>query len=448
VYNEPVNKPIIALATPPLKGALAIIRVSGEGVFAITDKFFSKTISGTSERSIFLGTFSDKDKPVDFVVLLAYPGPNTMTGEDIVEIIPHGSMLICNQIIQAYIGEGATYATRGEFSSRAFFNGKMDLVEAEAVNDMINATTVEAKDLAFFSLKGETSKLLQPLKKEIADLLSLVEVNIDFPEYTDIEEASDNKIVDGVTAIRQDIAQLLKDGREGKIIVEGVKVAIVGEPNVGKSSLLNALLDEEKALVSDIPGTTRDVVEGELSVHGVALHLLDTAGIRTSDDQVEKLGVALSEKTIEEADVVVLVVDAREKTFTKEESDIRDLAKDKHLIICYNKDDLIDDKDPSKLYVSALKKDIEPLKNAIYDSLSLNDESFSSPRLTNARELGILRQIDSDLAQASTDAKQGQPMDIVSVNLQAAYNASRQLLGEDVTTDLTDEIFSRFCVGK
>lgn len=443
-----MNKPIIALATPPLKGALAIIRISGEGVFSITDRFFSKTIAGTSERSIFLGTFSDKGKPVDFVVLLAYPGPNSMTGEDIVEIIPHGSMLICNQIVQAYIGEGASYATRGEFSSRAFFNGKMDLIEAEAVNDLINATTAEAKDLAFFSLKGETSKLIGPLKKGIADLLSLVEVNIDFPEYTDIEEASDHKIIARVASIRREIAKLLKDGQEGKIIVEGIKVAIVGEPNVGKSSLLNALLNEEKALVSDIPGTTRDVVEGELSVHGVALHLLDTAGIRNSEDRVEKLGVALSEKTIEEADVVILVVDAREKVLTKEESDIKERAKGKHLIVCYNKDDLVKEKDPQKLYVSALKKDIEPLKEAIYDCLSLSDESFSTPRLTNARELGILRQIDSDLKQAATDAKEGQPMDIVSVNLQTAYNASRQLLGEDVTTDLTDEIFSRFCVGK
>jgi tRNA modification GTPase len=449
VYNEPVDKPIIALATPPLKGALAVIRTSGEGIFEITDRFFSKKVSGTKERGMMLGTFYDANhQTIDFVVLLVYPGPKTMTGEDIVEIIPHGSMVIVNQIIQAYIGAGCVYATRGEFSSRAFFNGKMDLIEAEAVNDLINATTVEAKNLAFLSLNGSTSKLVEPLKKEIADLLALVEVNIDYPEYTDIEQANDEKIQKEVKRIRLDIAGLIKSGREGQIIKEGVKVAIVGEPNVGKSSLLNALLGEEKAIVSDIPGTTRDVVEGELSIHGVALHLLDTAGIRSSKNKIEQLGVALSEKTIDQADVVILVLDAREKEPTLKEKAIMKLAAKKHLILCYNKDDLIAAKDPQKLYVSALKHDIEPLKEAIYSSLSLGEESFATPSLSNARELGLLKQIDSDLEQAGKDAGAGEPVDIVSVSLQSAYNGARQLLGEDITTDLTDEIFSRFCVGK
>lgn len=448
-YNVPVSTPIIALATPPLKGALAVIRTSGDSIFEITDKFFSKKLTGLKERGLFLGTFSDANhQAIDYVVVLAYPGPKTMTGEDVVEIIPHGSMVIVNQIIQAYIGEGATYATRGEFSSRAFFNGKMDLVEAEAVNDLINATTVEAKNLAFLSLKGDTSKLVEPLKKEIADLLALLEVNIDYPEYTDIEQANDQKVISSIAPIRSRIASLIANGEDGQIIKEGIKVAIVGEPNVGKSSLLNALLGEEKAIVSDIPGTTRDVVEGELSVHGVALHLLDTAGMRNSKNQIERLGVALSEKTLAAADVVVLVLDAREKKPTKEEENIIKLAKSKHLILCYNKDDLISVKDPQKLYVSALRKDIEPLKEAIYASLNLTNEAFSTPSLSNARELGLLKQIDSDLATAADDAKNGQPVDIISTSLQSAYNESRQLLGEDITTDLTDEIFSRFCVGK
>ena len=444
-----MDRPIIALATPPLKGALAVIRTSGEGVFAITDELFSKKISGIKERGLFVGEMHNAEgKRIDQVVVLAYPGPKTMTGEDVVEIIPHGSMLIVNEIIEAYEAKGCSYATRGEFSSRAFYNGKMDLVEAEAVNDLINATTIESKDLALKSLSGEASKLLKPIKDRIASLMALIEVGIDFPEYTDVEEASAAKIAKESKEIKKDVDALIADAHDGQIIKGGVNVAIVGEPNVGKSSILNALLEEEKAIVSDIPGTTRDIVEGDISVHGVPLHLLDTAGIRASKDKIEEIGVTLSEKSIERADVVVLVLSAAENQMSQKEKEIVELAKDKRLILCYNKEDLAASKDEKKLYVSALNKNVEPLKEEIYKTLNLSEESFSKPSLSNPRQIGLLRQISENMREVSIDADNNAPMDLLSVNLQAAYHAAQDILGETGAADVQDEIFSRFCVGK
>ena len=444
-----MDRPIIALATPPLKGALAVIRTSGEGVFAITDELFSKKISGIKERGLFVGEMHNAEgKRIDQVVVLAYPGPKTMTGEDVVEIIPHGSMLIVNEIIEAYEAKGCSYATRGEFSSRAFYNGKMDLVEAEAVNDLINATTIESKDLALKSLSGEASKLLKPIKDRIASLMALIEVGIDFPEYTDVEEASAAKIAKESKEIKKDVDALIADAHDGQIIKGGVSVAIVGEPNVGKSSILNALLEEEKAIVSDIPGTTRDIVEGDISVHGVPLHLLDTAGIRASKDKIEEIGVTLSEKSIEKADVVVLVLSAAENQMSQKEKEIVELAKGKRLILCYNKEDLAASKDEKKLYVSALNNNVEPLKEEIYKTLNLSEESFSKPSLSNPRQIGLLRQISENMREVSIDADNNAPMDLLSVNLQAAYHAAQDILGETGAADVQDEIFSRFCVGK
>lgn len=438
---------IVALATAPFRSALALIRVSGDEAFSITDQIFTKKVSGTTKRQMFFGTIKDNGQDIDLVVLLAYPAPHTMTGEDVVEISCHGSPLIANQIIECYIARGARYAARGEFSSRAFYNGKTDLIEAEAVNDLINATTKESKALSLMSLEGKTSKLVEPLKKSLADLLSLVEVNIDYPEFTDIEQANEKTILESMEMIRKQVGELIKGGQEGRIVKDGVKVAIVGEPNVGKSSILNALINEDKAIVSDIPGTTRDVVEGEINLDGVVLHLLDTAGIREHAQNIEKQGIVRSQKAIAEADVVILVADAR-KSLSKEDEKIAKLAKGKIFITVFNKDDLIVKKDPDKLYVSALKKDVEPLKKKIFEELGIEETAFILPSLNNARQLGVLNQIDHCLEEAERDCKASAPIDIVSVNLMAAYNLSRQLLGEDSTMDLTDEIFSRFCVGK
>ncbi len=442
-----MNKPIVALATPPLNSALAVIRASGDGVFSIADQLFSKPVSQTTSRTAYVGYLKDGEKTIDQVVLLAYPSPNSVTGEDVVEICCHGSMLIVGEIVEAFLSRGARYATRGEFTARAFYSGKMDLIEAEAVNDLINATTKESKNLALLSLEGKTSKLVAPLKEKIASLLALLEVNIDYPEYTDIEEANSTKIIEEATKIREDLSSLIAQGEQGKVIRQGVKTALVGLPNAGKSSVLNALLEQEKAIVSSIPGTTRDVVEGDISIKGVPFHLLDTAGIREAKDVIESIGVERSKKVVEEADVVVLVVDG-EKGLLPQDDEIIKQAKGKKLIVCYNKSDLINNKDEEKVYTCAIKGDVDALKERLFACLGIGESSFLTPSFGNERELGLLKEIDGYLKQAQEEAQEGLSPDLISVSLQEAYNASRKLLGEEPTQDLSEEIFSRFCVGK
>ena len=303
-------EPIIALATPPLKSALALIRLSGDGVFEAVAKSMRKDPENFSKKKIWVGYLYHEEEIIDEVVAFVYPAPNSFTGEDVVEISSHGSMIIVKEILTHFYAMGIRQAVNGEFSSRAFYNGKVDLVEAEAINDMINATTKESKNLALLSLKGDTSKLIFPILNWIDETLAALEVNIDYPEYTDIEETNFKEIKVQIEEKISDLKKLIKEGNQGKIIRNGIKIALIGEPNVGKSSLLNALLNEDKAIVSHIPGTTRDVVEGDLSLNGIPLHLLDTAGIRESDDYVETLGILKSRKSIEEADLVIWLSDA------------------------------------------------------------------------------------------------------------------------------------------
>ena len=438
---------IVALATAPLKSALAIIRVSGDDAFKIVSKCFSKDITNIKERTLLFGNIVNEDKVIDEVVLAIYKGPKSFTGEDLVEIICHGSILIANEIIELLIKFGARYATNGEYSSRAFLNNKIDLIQAEAINDVINATTKEAKELSILSLKGKTSELIIPLKKRIADVLALIEVNIDYPEYEDIEVANKSHVIELVDELIPQIDSLVSDGQKGLIIKEGIKVALVGKPNVGKSSLLNALLGESKAIVTDIAGTTRDIVEGEINLNGVVLHLLDTAGIRSTGDKIENIGVNKSKETIEKADLVIILLDASNE-LDIEDKQIIELCKDKPHIIVYNKSDKLDSKADDKLYISALNNDISKLKDAIYNELGLKEESFRTPSLNNVRQLGLLKSAKESLSKAKEDANNDLPVDLLSVSLMDAYNAILEILGEYNQRDISKEIFSRFCVGK
>ena len=440
---------IVALATAPLKSALHIIRVSGDDCFDIVSKCFSKDIRDIKERTLLVGHILDGEKIVDEVVVAIYKGPKSFTGEDLVEIICHGSVLIANEIISLLLSKGARLATNGEYTSRAFLHERIDLVQAEAINDVINATTKEAKELSMLSLKGETSKLILPLKKRIADILSLIEVNIDYPEYEDIEVANKDNVISIVDELVPQIDKLVSEGEKGLIIKEGIIVSLVGKPNVGKSSLLNALLGESKAIVTDIAGTTRDIVEGEINLNGVVLHLLDTAGIRDVDDKVESIGVNKSKDAIKESDLVIVLLDASNK-LDDQDKEILDLVKDVPHIIAYNK---IDKASDNKLFkdaicISALNNDITPLKNAVYERLGLKDETFKTPSLNNTRQLGLLKNVKESLLNAKEDALNDLPIDLVSVSLHDAYNATLEILGEYNQTDISKEIFSRFCVGK
>ena len=430
---------IVALATAPLKSALAIVRVSGEDSFSVVSKIFSKDITNETKNKIHHGFIKNGENIVDEVVLLTYVSPKSFTGENSVEIMCHGSVLIANEIIELLISKGARMAERGEFTSRALLNKKLDLIQAEAVNDVINAKTRESKKLSLLSLEGKTSDVVRPLKDKIANLLSLIEVNIDYPEYYDIEVATNDKVIKDCEDILSLCDTLIDDSRQGQLIKDGINVALVGKPNVGKSSILNALLKEDKAIVSNIPGTTRDVVEGEISYNGVIYHFFDTAGIRESDNVIEQMGIEKTRKSIENADVVVQIIDSLEE---KEE-----INTDKPLILVQNKVDL-NKEIPNLIHVSALNNNIKELLDKLEQVVGIKEEAFNKPSLNNSRQIGLLKQVRDIVASSIEDAKNEIPLDLISSNLYNAYQNMLEILGETNTMDLDKEIFARFCVGK
>ena len=436
---------IVALATAPIKSALGIVRLSGDDAFEVVSKCFNKDLRNIKERTILYGSIIDNNEKIDDVVLLAYKGPKSFTGEDSIEIICHGSPLIAKQIIETCIKNGARMATNGEFSSRAYMHNKIDLVQAEAINDVINANTKEAKNLNLLSLDGKTSNLIIPIKTRLADILSLIEVNIDYPEYEDIEVANKETIINVIDELLPQIDNLIADGQKAKIINEGVKVALVGKPNVGKSSLLNAFLGEDRAIVTDIAGTTRDIVEGHANIDGIVLHLFDTAGIRESSDKIESIGIERSKKAIQDADIVVVVLDGS-NDFDVEDKQILEFAKDYNPIIVYNKNDV--SKTSDVLAISALNNDIGPLINAIKERIGVDVKSFSKPALNNTRQLGLLGKAKESLIIARNDAKNDLTVDLITTSLFDAYTSILEILGEANQIDLSKEIFARFCVGK
>lgn len=445
--NTPLQDTIVALATPPLKSALAIVRLSGTQAISLVQSIFSKPIQAQQPQTIHTGWIVDKDERIDQVVVLVYRHPHSFTGEDSVEIITHGSPLITQQVIQLCVGKGARLAQRGEFSSRAYFNQKIDLIQAEAIHDVIEAQTPEAKKLSLFALGGLLSDQLSPIRTQLADLLSLIEVNIDYPEYEDIEQVTFTKVTDACTSLETMISQLLERGEKGRLINEGVKVAIVGRPNVGKSSLLNALVNEEKAIVTEIEGTTRDVVEAQFNLGGIPIKILDTAGIRQSEDRVESIGIHRSIQAVKQADLVLYVLDASNPV-EMEHPPLHALLADKQTLRVYNKHDLTQRQFDDGVVISAKDQDIEPLLEAMKATLGVEPVHYQQPNLTNARQLGSLQSIQGYVRQAKHDALDQQTMDILSSSLQLAYEGIIALMGLEGKVDLSEEIFSRFCVGK
>ncbi len=438
---------IIALATPPLKSALAIIRLSGDDCFDIVNNVIKKPIKDIKENKLMFSSIYDGDKKIDECVLAIYKGPHSFTGEDSVEIMCHGSMLIANEIITLLIKYGARMALNGEFSSRAFTHGKVDLVQAEAINDLINATNKESKNVSLLALDKKVTNKIMPIKNKIADILSLIAVNIDYPEYEDIEVVNKDTVITKGNNILADINKLLIDSEIAVLIKQGLKVAIIGQPNVGKSSLLNALIGEDKAIVTDIEGTTRDIVEGELVINGVTLHLLDTAGIRETDNKVEHIGVEKSLNSIKEADIVLFVKDARNKMDEKEDELVSKIDKNK-LIIVENKGDLIDISEKDTVVISAKNNDIKPLLIALKNKIGVEVDDYKIPALNNARQVGLLKGAKESIIKAISDAKNDVPMDLINYSFISAHNAILEILGETNQTDIIKEVFSRFCLGK
>ena len=419
---------IVALATPQIKSALGIIRLSGENCFTIVNNFFNRGIKFKDKNKIFYGYIVDKEKEetIDEVILLAYKNPYSFTGEDSVEIICHGSPLIFEKIIELSIKFGARLAKGGEYSFRSYVNGKIDLIQAESINDLINAESLESQKLSLLSLQGKTSKLIAPLKEDFASLLSNIEVNIDYPEYQDIEVITFDKIVEICNKNLKYIENLINNGQQGKIIKDGINIAIVGKPNVGKSSLLNSFLNEDKAIVSSIKGTTRDVVEGKINLNGIIINFFDTAGIRESDNEIEEIGILKSKQKIESSDLV----------------------KNKKHIVVYNKKDKLTNLDDDKIYISALKNDINILKEQILKIFKISKDNYENPSINNARELGILQNIKKSIIDVLNEVQNKTSIDLISVMIKDIYLEILSLTGEDCDFDITKEIFSRFCVGK
>lgn len=437
---------IVALSSGAIKSAISIIRMSGPDSFNILKNIFSNKQDYQANK-IYFGYIKDKEEVVDEVLVSTFLAPHSFTGEDMVEISCHGNLYIVSKIIELCLSFGAKMAERGEFSKRAFINGKIDLVEAESINDLINANNKQAIKLALNGLKGNTSKYVEKLSADLLDLISQIEVNIDYPEYDEVEELTHLSVLPKLIEMENTLNQVIKDTQKGYLIKEGLNTVILGKPNVGKSSLLNALLKQDKAIVTDIAGTTRDLVEGKIDLNGITLNLIDTAGVHEVNDKIEKIGIDKTLNVLKDAHLVLLVLD-NSKNLTDEDNYLLDLTKNYNRIIIFNKNDLKSiNQYPDAVYISALNHDLKQLEDKIkekFKDLDYNDE----PLLFNARQLGLLKNALNNVIQAKQQASKGQVIDIIAIDIQSAYKNILEILGQSSNLNLLDNIFSKFCLGK
>lgn len=437
---------IVALSSGAIKSAIALIRMSGSDSFNILKNIFSNKQDYQANK-IYFGYIKDKEDVVDEVLVSTFLAPHSFTGEDMVEISCHGNLYIVSKIIELCLSFGAKMAERGEFSKRAFINGKIDLVEAESINDLINANNKQAIKLALNGLKGNTSKYVEKLSADLLDLISQIEVNIDYPEYDEVEELTHLSVLPKLIEMENTLNQVIKDTQKGYLIKEGLNTVILGKPNVGKSSLLNALLKQDKAIVTDIAGTTRDLVEGKIDLNGITLNLIDTAGVHEVNDKIEKIGIDKTLNVLKDAHLVLLVLD-NSKNLTDEDNYLLDLTKNYNRIIVFNKNDLNSlNQFPDAVNISALNHDLKQLEDKIkekFKDLDYNDE----PLLFNARQLGLLKNALNNVIQAKQQASKGQVIDIIAIDIQSAYKNILEILGQSSNLNLLDNIFSKFCLGK
>ena len=442
-----LNDTIIALSSGYVKAAISVIRVSGSDSFSIVNEIFTNK-KEKEHQKIYYGNIVDDGNIVDEVMVAFFKGPHSFTAEDMVEISCHGNMLIVNKILKLLIKHGARLAQRGEFTKRAFLFNRIDLVNAEAVNDLINATSDASINLAMSALKGKTSTYVENLSDKLLDVISQIEVNIDYPEYDDIEQLRYDSVLPSINGFLDDLNKVIDDTRKGNIIKDGIDTVIVGKPNVGKSSLLNAMIKEDKAIVTEIAGTTRDIVEGKIEINGITLNLIDTAGIHESNDKIEKIGINKSLEYLDKAKLVLVLLDGS-KPLDDDDKQILEKTKTYNRIIILNKDDIgnnvfVD----GAIKISALNHDIEELENKIKE-LFANYEYNNEPILFNARQLGLLERAKRSLLQAKSEAENGQVIDIISIPLKEAYDSILEILGRkgDFESFLSS-IFSKFCLGK
>lgn len=442
---------IAAISTSLGVGAISIVRITGDKAIDIVNKLCDRDVSKFKANTINYAHIINNDSIIDEVLISVFLKPKTYTKEDLIEINTHGGISVTNKILELLLENGARLAEPGEFTKRAFLNGRIDLLEAESVMDLINAKTETARKMAINGVDGRLSNKINKLRDLGLDLISNIEVNIDYPEYEDIEVMTIEKVRDFSNNLNNQIDELLKDSNTGKLIKEGINTVILGRPNVGKSSILNRLLDEDKAIVTDIPGTTRDVVEGSIRLNGILINFLDTAGIRNTNDTVEKIGVDKSLSLIDEADLILLVLNNNEK-LTKEDYDLLDKTKDKKRIIVINKIDLdkkIDEEFDDSVYISASNNDIEPLLNKINEIFKIDEIANSDMTyLSNIRTINLLKKAKKASNDLIKSLDNNIPIDMLEIDIKNILDYLGEITGKKYDDELIDRLFKNFCLGK
>ncbi len=447
-----MNDTICAISTSLGVGAISIIRVSGNDAIRKVAKLFDgKDLTKVPTHTIHYGHIISNDELIDEVLISVMKAPKTYTTEDTVEINCHGGIATTKKVLEVLLENGIRLANKGEFTKRAFLNGRLDLTEAEAVNNLINSETDLERKLALNTIKGRVSQKIKKIEKIIIDLMANIEVNIDYPEYEDELVITLDNLPPKLTEIKEELENLLKEAKVGKIIEQGIKVAIVGRPNVGKSSLLNALIEENKAIVTDIAGTTRDIVEGKLDLNGIRLKFIDTAGIRKTNDLVEQIGVDKSLAVLEEADLVIQVLNNNEK-LTEEDREIMNKVKAKTHIFFVNKSDLKSNIDIKEDYVlgSTIKDNgLEALKNKIIELFDIDAINNSNLEIVSStRVINLLKEALNSINNALNNISENIPVDMLAIDIKAAWEALGAITGEVYQDKLLDTLFSNFCLGK
>lgn len=447
---------IVGISTAQSQGAISIIRLSGDDSIEIVNKIFKgKNLTKVLSHTINYGHIIDPNtnQMIDEVLVSVFLSPKTYTTENVVEINCHGGLFVTNQIYELLLTKGARAAEPGEFTKRAFLSGRIDLTKAEAVMDVIDAENKAALKIATCALDGKISGFVNKKREELLNIIATISVNIDYPEYDDVEQLTNNDILPKLLNVRNDLNKALNDAMSAKLIKNGINTAIVGRPNVGKSSLLNALIKENKAIVTNIPGTTRDVVEANIQLKNVTLNLIDTAGIRETEDIVEKIGVEKSIDAISKADLILFVLDGS-NNYTQEDIDIYESIKNKPHLVVINKSDLEQKINLNcfEEYVYISTKDnnsIEKLEDIIINKLNLdNITNKDITYISNARQIEKLQKAVDALNDAINTIQIGCEIDFVDVDIRKSWLYLGEIIGETSTDSLLDELFSKFCLGK
>ena len=446
-----MDNTIAAISTPLGTGAISIIRMSGKDSISIINKIFTKDLSNEKSHTIHYGKIIDNNEEIDEVLVSLMRSPKTFTKEDVIEINCHGGLSTTNKVLELLLNNGAVLASPGEFTKRAFLNGRIDLIEAQGIMDLIEAKTELARTQAMKELNGNLSNKIDLLREKLIEIISNIEVNIDYPEYEDINNVTNEQIYPKIKELIQEIDNLIASSEDGKIIKEGITIGIIGKPNVGKSSLLNAILEEEKAIVTDIEGTTRDTIEGTTIINGIACNFIDTAGIRNSNNIVEQIGVNKSKKIIDTCDLVLLVLNNND-IITKEEQELLEQIRNKPHIVIVNKIDLEQklelNEECIKISIKE-KKGLEQIKDKISEIFNLEKiKTQDMTYLSNARSISLLTKANNLLVSSLTNIENNYPIDIVEIDLKESWNTLGEIIGKTYTDELLDEMFQRFCLGK